>query len=386
MDKKQKETTLEELAAHALKQAIKAADSGTFGVGGILMDVEGNIICEMHNRVIKGNRTNDPTAHGERQIVDWYLANKEKENLPEPENCILITTLDPCVMCTGALAQIKFRKVIVVAPDDYAGINWEGTDACAALDGVDFQAYVKEHFAYPAVTGERSRKAFGAGLDDLDLFSDITISDGSLKNCEDAFILTADDVRTKISSVSVDIEDVKNPADLEPAHPIRRYLEESLGSDFLGCTWHYGDSAEDILAYLQKAHPGFDGVMYFDSFGNLMCLAEDDQTISTQSAFMKVTRKVAVVRNTDPVEGHEINAYLANPRHGYFVYVTCPEISAKTVMEIGAIGSTLESTAVHPVMFIHGEENKDALDALLKNLPPLNRNGIRIWFEKIDKK
>lgn len=136
-----------------MKQSQVAADSGTFGVGGILMDTDGNVIAEMHNRVIEGSRVNDPTSHGERQIVDWYFANKEKEGLPEPEDCILITTLDPCVMCTGSLSQVQFGKVIVVALDDFAGINWEGNDECHALDGTDAQEYVREHFAYPEVTG-----------------------------------------------------------------------------------------------------------------------------------------------------------------------------------------------------------------------------------------
>lgn len=374
--------SLNEYAICAMDQAREAADSGTFGVGGVLMDLDGNIICKMHNQVIKGNRINDPTAHGERQIVDWYLANKEKEKLPEPENCILITTLDPCVMCTGALAQVQFNTVIVVALDDYAGINWTGTDECSALDGTESQAYVKEHFAYPQVTGKLSREAFGKDLSKLDLFSDFTISSETLKGCQEAFSLTADDVRNKVSSASVELSDIQNPADLEPSHPIRKYLKDSFGSDFLACSWKPQDSAEEFMEYVQKEHPGFNGVAYFDMFGNLLYLDEDDENISTQSAFMKVTRKYAAVRNTEPIEGYEINEYLSNPKYGYFVYMTCPKISAKTIMEIGAIGSTLENTSEHPIMYINGEENEAALDAVIKKMPPLY-NNIGIRFEQI---
>lgn len=374
--------SLNEYAVRAMKQAQEASDSGTFGVGGILMDLDGNIICEMHNRVITGSRINDPTAHGERQIVDWYLDNKEKEHLPEPEECILITTLDPCVMCTGALAQVQFNKVIVVALDDYAGINWEGSADCHALDGTDCQKYVKEHFAYPEVTGEMSRKAFGADLSDLKLFSDVSVTSETLKGCQDAFGLTADAVRDKVSSSAVSLEDIQNPADLEPTHPVRKYLEESFGSDFLACTYT-GDSAEDFLNYIQKEHPGFSGVAYFDMFGNLLYLAEDDDKISTQSAFMKVTRKYAAVRNTEPIEGYEINKFLSNPKYGHFVYMNCPQISAKTIMELGAIGSTLENTSEHPIMYVYGEENQPAIDALIKKLPPLYNKNINIRFEPV---
>lgn len=373
---------LNDYAVRALNQAREASDSGTFGVGGILMDLKGNVICEMHNKVIDGNRTNDPTAHGERQIVDWYFANKEKNNLPEPENCVLITTLDPCVMCTGALVQAQFNRVIVVALDDYAGINWQCTAECAALAGTDCQMYVKEHFAYPEVTGSMSRKAFGAGLSDLNMFSDITISSETLNGCVEAFSLAVDDVRSKVASNTVELSDIKNPANLETSHPIRKYLAESLGDYFLACSLE-SSTPNDFINYVQKEHPNFQGVAYFDSFGNLLYLAEDDENISSQSAFMKVTRKIAEVRNTDPIEGYEINEYLSSPKYGYFVYMNCPKISAKTIMELGAIGSTFEDTSVHPIMYIDGEENIDPLNSVIKQLPPLYNELINIHFKQI---
>lgn len=380
---KNNKISLNEYATYAMEQAKEASNLGTFGVGGILLDLDGNIICKMHNQVIKGSRTNDPTAHGERQIVDWYFENKEKEKLPEPENCILITTLDPCVMCTGALVQAGFNTVIVVALDDFAGINWEGNNECKALEGTDSQAYVREHFAYPQVVGDLSREAFGKDLSKLNVFSDITISSETLKGCEEAFSFTANDVRNKVSQASVELSDIKNPAELEPSHPIRKYLKDSFGKDFLACSWKPQDSLEDFMAYIRKEHPDFNGVAYFDMFGNLIYLAEDDESISTKSAFMNVTRKYAAIRNTEPIEGYEINEYLSNPKYGYFVYMTCPKISAKTIMELGAIGSTLENTSEHPIMYINGEENEAAIDKVIAQLPPLYNENINIRFEQI---
>lgn len=375
--------TLNEYALLAMNEAQEASDSGTFGVGAVLLDLDGNVICKMHNQVIKGSRINDPTAHGERQIVDWYLANREKDNLPEPENCILITTLDPCVMCTGALIQANFHKVIVVGLDDYAGINWDGTDECAALEGTDYQKYVQEHFAYPEVTGSMAREAFGAPLSDLKLFSDVTIPSETLKGCQEAFSLTAGDVRIKVSSAMVELDDIQNPAELEPTHPIRSYLTESFGDDFLAASWQPGTPMDDFTLYIQEEHPGFEGVAYFDVFGNLLYLDEDDENISSQSAFMKVTRKLAAVRNTEPIEGYEINEYLHNPKYGYFVYMNCPEISAKTIMELGAIGSTLENSSEHPILYLYGEENENAVSSVIAKLPPLYNDIIDIRFEQI---
>lgn len=374
---------LDEYVKLAMKQALEAAESGTYGVGGILMDMDGKVLCEMHNQVIKESRINDPTAHGERQIVDWYFENKEKLKLPEPADCILITTLDPCVMCTGALAQAGFGRVIVIAMDHYAGINWKGSDECAALDGTDCREYVREHFAYPAVTGEEAREAFGADLSGLKPFADCTVTTETFRGCRDAFRLRFSDSRAKLFSNAVDVGDIQNPAELDPDHPICRYLKEAFGEDCFGCTWKPGDSAEAVTKYMEEKHPGFDGVAYFDLFGNLLCLAEKDPDITSRSAFMKVTRKYAAVRDTEPIEGYEINRYLSHPKYGYFVYMTCPEVSDVTIMELGAIGSTLGNASLHPIMYINGREKEAAVQAVIRQLPPLYSEQLKIRFEQI---
>ena len=242
---------------------------------------------------------------------------------------------------------------------------------------------MREHFAYPEVTGELAREAFGADLSDVGTFSDVTVTSETLKGCQDAFNLSADAVRSKVGASSVETDDVQAPAELDETHPIRASLADTFGSDFLACTWKLGDSPDAFLSYVQKAHPGFDGVAYFDQFGNLIFLAENDPDISAQSAFMRVTRKVAEARNTDPIEGYEVDAYLQNPGKGYFVYMTCPKPSARTIMELGAIGSTLESAAEHPIIYINGAENEKEIDALIARLPPLYKSVIGIEFEQI---
>lgn len=374
---------LDAYAILAMQQAQAASAAGTFGTGAVLMDTEGHILCKARSRVIRGSRVNDPTAHCERQLVDWYLNHKEADSLPAPENCILIASLDPCVMCTGALAEARFGKVIVISPDDYAGINWEGTDACRALDGLDFQAYVKAHYAYPAVRGSLSRAAYGADLSDIALFSESTVSSETLRGCRETFLLTADAMREKVSAAAVDIREIKNPALLAPSHPIRRYLASAFGSDFAACSLPGDLSAKPFLQYIERARPGFRGVAYFDSFGNLLFLAEDDARISTESAFMQVTRRIAAVRNTAPIEGYEINEYLSHPKYGYFVYTHCPALSAKTCMELGAIGSTLENTSVRPIWYIYGAERQAALEAFIAKLPPLYTRNINIRFQQL---
>jgi hypothetical protein len=124
-------------------------------------------------------------------------------------------------------------------------------------------------------------------------------------------------------------------------------------------------------------------VAYFDPFGNLIYLAEGNAAIPTQSAFMNVARKLAAVRNADPIDGYEINEYLNNPKYGTFPFVNYPKVSAKTIMELGALGSTLENVAGNPIMYINGNENVDAIQGIVKQLPPLYNSVIAIRFEQV---
>ena len=73
----EKVTSTESAMTLAALQAMKANCAGSFSVGGALVDDHGNVLNQMQNRVIQNHRTNDPTAHGERQLVDWYYANRD---------------------------------------------------------------------------------------------------------------------------------------------------------------------------------------------------------------------------------------------------------------------------------------------------------------------
>ena len=66
---------------------------------------------------------------------------------------------------------------------------------------------------------------------------------------------------------------------------------------------------------------------------------------------MRTTRKVAELRNAVPIGDFEVDALLQNPRGGYLVYMTCPKPSPRTIMGLGAIGSTLECAA-HPNTYV----------------------------------
>src|SRR3569832_801865 len=130
----------EEAVKVAAQEAILASLQTTFAVGGAIINNQtGEVICALHNNVLKPASSGktyfmpyDPTAHGERQLVDWYYENRSALSLPPPEKLTIVTTLDPCAMCAGALLAAGFN-VGVSALDDFAGINYNGKFDLALL-------------------------------------------------------------------------------------------------------------------------------------------------------------------------------------------------------------------------------------------------------------
>lgn len=377
--------SIDDVLAEAAFQARGASSQGTFGVGGVLMDLDGNIIYEAHNNVICGDRVNDPTAHGERQIIDWYLENKESLSLPAADQLVLVTSLDPCAMCTGAAELAGFKLVVVGAYDDYAGMNYQADAKFVGLVGTEMHDYVLSSFSYPKVVGDSSlaRSATGASLDSLGAFSECTLQASTVQECLDAFSETASDVRAKVSASDTDIDEVIDPATLPEDHPIRQYLLETFGRDCLAYRGEPGNPGPDFIEYLEENHPGFDGVAYFDSFGNLLLLEEDSPSIPTQTAFMKATRAYAAARNVDLIDGYDVHDYLSHPKYGYFVYMTCPKDDATGLMEAGAFGSTMEDSTDNPILFITGSQNEQAFSEMIENLPPLYTDAIGVRVQQV---
>ena len=119
--------------AVAANEAITAKTQGTFGVGGVMIDAAGTVLKALPNNVIRDGLVFDPTAHGERQLIDWYFDERAQgTQLPEPHDITIVTSLDPCCMCTGAILASGFN-VLVAATDPNAGINYDGSATFDAL-------------------------------------------------------------------------------------------------------------------------------------------------------------------------------------------------------------------------------------------------------------
>ena len=99
----------------ALVLAAEAAASGEIPVGAVVLDGEGRILGEGRN---DREETADPTGHAEIVALRAAAAAEGSWNLA---GCTLVVTMEPCVMCAGAILQSRIGRVVFGAWDDKAG-------------------------------------------------------------------------------------------------------------------------------------------------------------------------------------------------------------------------------------------------------------------------
>ena len=98
----------------ALDQAAAAAVHGDVPIGAVVVR-DGQVIAARHN---ERELTGDPTAHAE------VLAIRDAANVVghwRLLDCALYVTLEPCVMCAGALVNARIGRVVFGAVDPKAG-------------------------------------------------------------------------------------------------------------------------------------------------------------------------------------------------------------------------------------------------------------------------
>lgn len=100
----------------ALKEAQKAFDEDEVPVGAVVV-CENKIIARAHNMTEK---LNDVTAHAEMLAITSATNFLGGKYLNE---CSLYVTLEPCVMCGGALYWSQIKKVVFASPDVKRGFS-----------------------------------------------------------------------------------------------------------------------------------------------------------------------------------------------------------------------------------------------------------------------
>jgi tRNA(adenine34) deaminase len=107
-------TVHETFMREALFEAERAVENDEVPVGAVVVSDE-KILSRAHNRAIY---MNDPTAHAE--ILAIREACRIKRNY-RISDCDLYVTLEPCVMCMGAILQARIRRLVFGALDPKSG-------------------------------------------------------------------------------------------------------------------------------------------------------------------------------------------------------------------------------------------------------------------------
>src|SRR5947208_5888718 len=100
------------LLAEAIAEAKLGLSEGGIPIGSILADFDGKIVARGHNLRVQ---TGDPTAHAE--VVCIRNAGRRRD-WPK---LTLVSTLSPCVMCTGTALLFRISRVIVGENQNFLG-------------------------------------------------------------------------------------------------------------------------------------------------------------------------------------------------------------------------------------------------------------------------
>ncbi|MBK9155747.1 MAG: nucleoside deaminase [Chloracidobacterium sp.] len=105
----------EEFMRLAIAEAVEARDRGEVPVGACIVDREGMVLAAASNRTIEDN---DPTAHAEILALRAAAAGLGNYRLT---GTTVYTTIEPCVMCAGALVNARVERLVYGAADERFG-------------------------------------------------------------------------------------------------------------------------------------------------------------------------------------------------------------------------------------------------------------------------
>lgn len=99
----------------SLTEAAQAAALAEVPIGACIVDADGAFLAAASNRTITDH---DPTAHAEILVLRQASALLANYRLT---GTTLYTTIEPCVMCAGALVNARVKRLVFGAHDDRFG-------------------------------------------------------------------------------------------------------------------------------------------------------------------------------------------------------------------------------------------------------------------------
>ncbi|PWW40187.1 tRNA adenosine(34) deaminase TadA [Chromohalobacter israelensis] len=100
----------------ALDQAHRALEAGEVPVGAVVVARDGDIVGTGFNAPVSSH---DPSAHAEVRALRDAAERLGNYRL---EGCTLFVTLEPCLMCTGAIIHARVARVVYAAAEPRSGM------------------------------------------------------------------------------------------------------------------------------------------------------------------------------------------------------------------------------------------------------------------------
>ena len=98
----------------AIKEAVKAKNKGDVPVGAVIT-MNNKVISKAHN---KKEYNKNATKHAEILVISKACKRLHSWHL---DKCILYCTMEPCMMCCGAILQSRIKKVVYLVENEKYG-------------------------------------------------------------------------------------------------------------------------------------------------------------------------------------------------------------------------------------------------------------------------
>lgn len=98
-----------------LREAEKAFTEEEVPVGAIIVSPQKKVIARAHNLTIRSNR---PTSHAEILAINMAADMLDNYRLID---CTLYVSMEPCIMCAGAMIEARVRRVVFGCYDEKRG-------------------------------------------------------------------------------------------------------------------------------------------------------------------------------------------------------------------------------------------------------------------------
>jgi cytosine/creatinine deaminase len=131
----------QELLREALEEARKGLSEGGLPIGSVLADKKGQIVARGHNLRVQSG---DPTAHAETVCLRNAGRRRDWADLT------LVSTLSPCIMCTGTALLFRIPRVLIGENRNFKGAEllfFQHGVKVVVLDDADCTRMMREFIA-----------------------------------------------------------------------------------------------------------------------------------------------------------------------------------------------------------------------------------------------